>query len=998
MKLYKSLPDSFPVYAACFLLALLSVFRSSGQVFVGGDILVNTTYSKANNPYIVVQNLTVSPGITLTIEPGTELRFSSNTSLTVKGVLVAQGTAADSIRLILSEQIPNQSLWNGLVFDNAHTLLDSQGNYISGTVVSYASFFNSNYSITLAGLSGILVEHCLLRRSAYGIYINNAEYNLVRNCRITQTGYGVFIPSGFSARFNTFSDNDISGNFSIGFLINNGNSRIQHNTITGNRFSSNYIGLYIGNDGLLDKGYNEITSNIINTNTLEGIRIYQDSTFFSKNLVIGNGTGLNLHHSKWTEVNSNVFSGNTNWACLVSDSSSLNIFENNSISLNGGGIKITSEGDQQALNNSFLHNSLYSNDSSFLIQSAPQGAVHYNNIYDNGILNSFLNYSRGLIHAENNWWGTPSEPQIDSIIFDQLDKPDLGLVQYKTPLLNSDPQAPIMAPRNVVKRQVGQDVLVTWDPVVVSDLKGYNVYYGKFNGFSFASRLEAGNTNSLLLPHKSVFDSVAASAVDMEADGILDFTEGHESAFVFALLSPYAGPDTTICINTPLYLDKSTAYNYESIYWTTSGDGTFMGAHSIHPTYTPGLQDYAQQQVTLTVLVSGTGFSLSDQVNIHFRQYPVVNAGNDTLISDTVFITSRAQAENISRLRWLTSGDGYFLNDTLLIATYIPGTADKSLGSVVLTLNTESVCGEVVKMFTLGIQQSFSLSGKVHAGSQLAQGSVLSLFSILDGKVKPMRSTLTSPDGLFTFGRVGKGNYYIHVVPDKFLSPGYAPTYYYSNLHWADAYNLPVNLDTYDLDVNLIRLPQTLPQGEGFISGNCYAPVGGGENCGNIAVFLYDKTGKYLLDWAWVSGDGLFSLSSLPFGEYLLIGEKAGYARFFSEVISLTPSQPQLTNVILQIESAKISFILPSSTTPPLPAISIYPNPANDWLYFENLPHEGKYSVKLISSCGKIFHQMVTEKTGSAAALNISFLPAGLYLLDIRDGDLSLQKLKLIKY
>jgi hypothetical protein len=58
-----------------------------------------------------------------------------------------------------------------------------------------------------------------------------------------------------------------------------------------------------------------------------------------------------------------------------------------------------------------------------------------------------------------------------------------------------------------VKRQAGNDVIVSWDPVEVSDLAGYNVHFGDYDGMNFTQKLDAGDVTTFILPSFSVFDS-----------------------------------------------------------------------------------------------------------------------------------------------------------------------------------------------------------------------------------------------------------------------------------------------------------------------------------------------------------------------------------------------------------------------------------------------------------------------------------------------------------
>ncbi|NVO21062.1 MAG: right-handed parallel beta-helix repeat-containing protein [Bacteroidetes bacterium] len=981
----------------CFILFLS--LNSAAQVFVGGALSQNTTFNKANNPYIVTENLIVPKGITLTIEPGAELVFYSNTQLMVKGVLVARGTESDSIQFVMSTQIPNAYLWNGIVFDSTFASFDATGSYLGGTILSYASIYNSNYSLTISGNSGILIENSLLRKSGDGIYLSEGTNNIIRNCRIEQTGFGIFIPSGSHVSNNRFENNEIINNINIGFLINNGIGRIRDNLITGNKIRNNFIGMYIGNDGPYDVGRNTLKNNYISDNSLEGVRIYQDSTAFTGNFVLNNDVGITLKHSDHSELSENFISQNKKWGIWINDSSTNNLIIQNNILRNGFGIRISAEDLNKSLNNTFLHNTIYQNNGEAVdIESSPQGPFHYNNIDLNSKTYTFINMSKDLIEAENNWWGTGNTETIDSLIYDILDDPQLGLVRYQFTLGQIDTVAPIPPPRNVVKRQVGADVVISWEAVPVNDLKGYFIYCGAFDGVSFSTRIDAGNVTSFVLPAHSVFDSIAVSSFDNLADSISDQVEGHESEYVFAALGPYAGPDTTICTGSSLHIELATAFNYESITWSTSGDGSFSSPHLLKTIYNPGSADTANKQVALTLHIMGSGFNLSDLMIVSFSDPPIVFAGNDTLVlSDTSYLTSEATSIHQTGILWQTSGDGTFSNDTLLHTEYTPGSQDLGNGNVKLTLHTSSVCGSVDDDLNLTILKAVSIHGKVHAGEVLSGGTRLQLFKAVGNVISQERETYLSVDGKFNFDHLTAADYYLYAVPDKIDFSLYAPTYYYNDLHWKDAYRLPAHENTYDVDINLKRLAMALPVGEGSIGGLCTASGVTGLPCQNTIVLLYDKSGQNLLGWASVDGNGSFKFDHLPYGEYLLIGEKAGYEQFFSQVITLSPLHPEVTDAMLHIEPFKISIQIPMDSPDYLSNIQVYPVPGKNKVFLKGLPSSGTYKISLSNVTGETASFAIDFIKGEDCPIDVSKFPAGVYMLRIYLGDDFVKDLKIIK-
>jgi hypothetical protein len=70
---------------------------ASADRVVSGPIAQDTTWSRSDGPIVVVGDVTVAEGATLTIEPGVEVRFEGGHTLTVLGTLRALGLPGNGI-------------------------------------------------------------------------------------------------------------------------------------------------------------------------------------------------------------------------------------------------------------------------------------------------------------------------------------------------------------------------------------------------------------------------------------------------------------------------------------------------------------------------------------------------------------------------------------------------------------------------------------------------------------------------------------------------------------------------------------------------------------------------------------------------------------------------------------------------------------------------------------------------------------------------------------
>lgn len=95
-----------------YLLIACVVYSAQATTYIGQHIEKNTTWYKANSPYIVTLDLNVNKGVTLTIEAGTKVLFTKETRMVVMGNLIAQGTKSQKI----SFTGLNEDDWNGFLF------------------------------------------------------------------------------------------------------------------------------------------------------------------------------------------------------------------------------------------------------------------------------------------------------------------------------------------------------------------------------------------------------------------------------------------------------------------------------------------------------------------------------------------------------------------------------------------------------------------------------------------------------------------------------------------------------------------------------------------------------------------------------------------------------------------------------------------------------------------------------------------------------------------
>jgi parallel beta-helix repeat protein len=206
----------------CFLvLFLLFIVLSNSEAAIeeSGTILDHTVWTNAD-VHLVTGNVTVNPGIRLTIEPGTIVKFNPGTGIYIsEGILVADGGVTSQIVFTsyrddefggdtdgggFSAGQPGD--WNWISFVSAVATLSSMKNCI----IRYGGS-GGNGSIYLDRSNVPVISSEISYGSSYGIYINYCSPLIEGNTISNNGSYGLYHYSYYSSS-PEFRNNIVTNN------------------------------------------------------------------------------------------------------------------------------------------------------------------------------------------------------------------------------------------------------------------------------------------------------------------------------------------------------------------------------------------------------------------------------------------------------------------------------------------------------------------------------------------------------------------------------------------------------------------------------------------------------------------------------------------------------------------------------------------------------------------------------------------------------------------
>jgi parallel beta-helix repeat protein len=339
---------------------------------VSGNISADTTWNTIGSPYVVIGNVIVNPGVTLTIDPGVRVEFENRQlppylNIYVEGTLNATGNTSGMIQF--TKQDPGQPGWWGAIQINStgHAHISYCNMSYGDTAVSVGSSLKVNVTDnvftdswgmvqplgpTTPGhrfANNTLIRSLLILNSSNNTVVDNmlewgmAIYgngNLVLRNVMPGNG-GIYMQSSDN---NIIQGNIITDSPGRGFEVRNSNN----NVFSGNIFRN--IGTY-GIDMI--SGYGNIisrnvfsgaqrcleyygSSGVIENNTISrcsvhGIQVWDDDNLIIGNTISDSKVGLRLVQARYHRIFLNEIQNSTQYGIWLVLSQNISIFHNNLI-------------------------------------------------------------------------------------------------------------------------------------------------------------------------------------------------------------------------------------------------------------------------------------------------------------------------------------------------------------------------------------------------------------------------------------------------------------------------------------------------------------------------------------------------------------------------------------------------------------------------------------------------------------------------------------------
>ncbi len=241
---------------------VFGIVQLSAITPVSGGIFTNTTWTLANSPYLVTGNVVVFPGVTLTVQPGVEIRVKdrafnqSGIYIEARGVINMIGNSNAIIKVRADSSTSSVGAWQGFViktaqggdlnydyvsFSNANTLFNYDATPSDTINVHKSEFSFHNYA--LIPNTAIVADSCKFKGNTYGIF-GWSNFKL-SNCTFDSNSVGI---NAYASAFNVHNCKFINNVNGILFASSNGNGL----SIKKSSFIGNTNGILYPSGGIID--------------------------------------------------------------------------------------------------------------------------------------------------------------------------------------------------------------------------------------------------------------------------------------------------------------------------------------------------------------------------------------------------------------------------------------------------------------------------------------------------------------------------------------------------------------------------------------------------------------------------------------------------------------------------------------------------------------------------------------------------------------------------
>lgn len=405
--------------------------------------------------------------------------------------------------------------------------------------------------------------------------------------------------------------------------------------------------------------------------------------------------------------------------------------------------------------------------------------------------------------------------------------------------------------------------------------------------------------------------------------------------------------------------------------------------------------DFASLEGNATLGASIVNYSNQQPIDLQLGDSVLVDAGTDYTLITTVGGTQNTYDVTRNSTSVDTNTQGTYL---------IPAINRSNMGTYQVTITNSLVPNLTLTTLPVSILGVANISGRMLISANTpAVAGTMDLFRITSSGAYDTTQNITiNSSGTYLFEKVVLDNYLVLCKPSTPLYPLAIPTYYANTIFWEEATAVAVEADISALDITAQFIPTNIPTGTGSLTGFLEEDDGTGrtektKRVGGAGVTArkVEATGRgqetilTVVAYVETNEEGEFSIPELANGKYRLNIQYPGYPMDETSFIEFDITSNPLQNDI-QIAAAVVAnkitvrqLVITGVFEATDYQVEIYPNPATENIKVNFAGESTARELILLDALGKALKtKSVPAREGS---LNVSELPAGTYLLQVKD-------------